>query len=288
MKYLLTALPLVVAFALPANAQQLSLQISGGRVTLDATNVPVRQILSEWARVGGTKVVGAEKITGSPLTLKLVDTPERQALDIILRNVAGFIAAPRTVASTGASSYDRILVMATSANAAGAAGNAARGPAAGNGAFNQPGGMSGTQRRVMPPRPPGLPPSPADDSDPSDNGEIEDQVDTSANQPVFTFPGPAGAPGQNGPTFVPMQTGPNQPQMGVYQPGQPTPQSPVITLQPGANGPTIYNFVPTSPTTPAPTSGFGVVGSPTPGMIQAPPPQQTPPPAPGTRPPGAD
>ncbi len=115
MKCLCSAVALVLLFALPAQAQQLNLQINDGRVTLDATNVPARQILAEWARIGGTKVVGAEKITGSPLTLKLVDMPERQALDIILRNVAGFMAAPRQASAVpGASTYDRILIMATS------------------------------------------------------------------------------------------------------------------------------------------------------------------------------
>ena len=114
MKYLIMTLVIVLASAWPADAQQVNLTISNGRVTLDATNVPVRQILSEWSRVGDTKVVGAEKITGAPLTLKFVDMPERQALDIILRNVAGFIAAPRRAAGSGASSCDRILVMATS------------------------------------------------------------------------------------------------------------------------------------------------------------------------------
>ena len=104
MKYLIMTLVIVLASAWPADAQQVNLTISNGRVTLDATNVPVRQILSEWSRVGDTKVVGAEKITGAPLTLKFVDMPERQALDIILRNVAGFIAAPRRAAGSGASS----------------------------------------------------------------------------------------------------------------------------------------------------------------------------------------
>ena len=115
MKRLIPALGLVLACALPADAQQLQLAISDGRVTLDATSVPARQILAEWARIGGTKVVGAEKITGAPLTLKLTDVPEKQALDIILRNVAGFMAAPRQAsAAPGASAYDRILIMATS------------------------------------------------------------------------------------------------------------------------------------------------------------------------------
>ena len=46
-------------------------------------------------KIGGTKIVGAERITGAPLTLKLVDVPEAQALEIILRSVAGYMAAPR-------------------------------------------------------------------------------------------------------------------------------------------------------------------------------------------------
>ena len=278
MKCLIAAFGLVVAAALPATAQQLTLDIADGRVTLDATNVPARQILAEWARIGGTKVVGAEKITGAPLTLKLVDTPERQALDIILRNVAGFIAAPRRTATSGASVYDRILVMATSTSVTQAASANTRPGAPG---LSNANAMDGTQRRVMaPPRPPGLPPSPADDSDRDDRAD--DTADTGTPQPVFTFPvpGQGGPAGANQPVFVPMQNG----QFGTTQSGVPT-----ITLQPGPNGPTIYNFVPNAPTTPAPaTTPFGVVGAPTPGMIQLPPPtpgQPTLTPAP-PRPPG--
>jgi hypothetical protein len=281
MKTVITALGLVVACALPAHAQQLNLKISDGRVTLEANNVPAKMILAEWARVGGTNVVGADKITGAPLTLKLVDMPERQALDIILRNVAGFIAAPRRTANSGASSYDRILVMATSANATQASANTRPGaPGAAN--ANQ---LNGTQRRVPPPRPGNLPPSPADDTD--DNAQT-DTADTGvAQQPVFTFPAPQGAapaPGVNQPVFVPMQNG----QFGATAPGG----SPTITLQPGPNGPTIYNFVPNAPNTPPPTATpFGVIGSPTPGMIQMPAPVPGQPgqpvPAPGTtKPPG--
>ena len=67
----------ILALAWPAHAQQMSLQIKDGRVSLEANAVPVRQILAEWARVGGTKIVGADKITGAPLTLHIVNMPER-------------------------------------------------------------------------------------------------------------------------------------------------------------------------------------------------------------------
>jgi hypothetical protein len=276
MKLLISTI-VVLAFALPAEAQ-LKLQIADGRVTLDANNVPARQILSEWARIGGTKIVGAEKITGAPLSLKLVDMPEKQALDIILRNVAGFMAAPRLASATpGASGYDRILIMATSSAPAPAVNARSGGP------VNTGRDMQGMQRRV-PPRPPNLPPpvgdSPAQEEDDQQVIMEDDQADTGAEaQPVFTFPAPGSVqPGQNNPVFVPM---PNN-TLGNQPPGTVT--APVITLQPGTNGPTIYNFVPTENTgdpaaAPAqPTTGFGVIGAPTPGMIQAPPQPQTPPP----------
>jgi hypothetical protein len=265
MKVVLAAAGLLTVFALPANAQQVKLQISDGRVTLDAVNASARQILAEWARIGGTNVVGADKITGAGLTLKLVDMPERQALDIILRNVAGFMAAARTPGTSGASTYDRILVMATSANAAQAASSSRPGLPGNNANI-----LNGTQRRVIggPPRPPNLPPAPADGDDEQDDQDAN-EINTNAAQPVFSFPNPQGqAPGANNPVFVPMQS-PNA------NGGQP-----VINLQPGPNGPTIYNFVPNGQTTPAagaPNAPFSVIGSPTPGMIQAPPP------APGTQ-----
>src|SRR5688500_10605127 len=176
-----------VCLAVPADAQQLKLEISGGRVTLDANAVPARQILAEWARIGGTTVVGGDKITGAPLTLKLVDVPERQALDIVLRSVAGFMAATRQPTSVpGASSYERILIMATSAAPPVSA--ARNTPPAANANANA--GMAGTQRRV-PPRPPNFPaPGEAMTDETADN----DVTANAPNQPVFTFPGTSTPP----------------------------------------------------------------------------------------------
>ena len=111
---LIAALSFLVAA--PVGAQQLKVSFNEGLVSVDANAVSVRQILNEWAKQGGTKVVGVERITGAPLTIKLIDVPESKALEVILRSVAGYMAAPRA-AGTGASMYDRILVMATSARA---------------------------------------------------------------------------------------------------------------------------------------------------------------------------
>jgi hypothetical protein len=93
------------------------ISLDNGRVTLTATNATVREILAEWARVGGTKVVNAERIPGGPVTLQLTGMPEHEALDLLLRSVTGYLAAPRPQPAANLSRYDRILVLATPAMA---------------------------------------------------------------------------------------------------------------------------------------------------------------------------
>ena len=80
-----------------------------------ATNATVRQILAEWARIGQTKIVNVERIPGAPLTLQFTNVPESEVLDILLRSVTGYLAAPRPVAVANLSQYDRILVLPTAA-----------------------------------------------------------------------------------------------------------------------------------------------------------------------------
>jgi hypothetical protein len=101
--------------ALAAAQAPLQLEIRGGLVTLHAQNVPVRTILSEWSRLGGAKIIGGDRVAGAPLTLDLEGVPERQALDIILRGVSGYMLAARDAGATGASMYDRIMILPTSA-----------------------------------------------------------------------------------------------------------------------------------------------------------------------------
>jgi len=106
---------LLLVSAVPADAQQpVSVQFRAGRVTLVARNAPIRAILAEWARLGGATVVNGERVAGAPVTLELTDVPERQALDVILRGVAGYMLAPRRAGSVGASTFDRIMILPTS------------------------------------------------------------------------------------------------------------------------------------------------------------------------------
>ena len=212
MRRTLLTLAMSCVLAAPAAAQQLTMTFNNGLVTVDATSVPVRTILNEWAKRGGTKVVGGERVSGAPLTVKLIDVPESQALEVLLRSVAGYMAAPRSTGQ-GASIYDRILVMATSSTPAPAAATA-RPPA-------NPNAMPGTQRFVPP----------QVQRQPTDDDERAEEDPNPPNPPVFTFPG---APGQNGQpgTFV------NQPQGGMNgQPMQPmivNPQGQPININPAA------------------------------------------------------
>jgi hypothetical protein len=117
----IVALLTLLCAAAPASAQVLSLEFQDGRVRLTAENVPVSRILSEWARVGGTKIVNGEGIPGGPVTLELVDVSERQALEVVLRGAAGYMVSARDAASSGASAFDKILVLPTTSRAPAAA-----------------------------------------------------------------------------------------------------------------------------------------------------------------------
>src|SRR5206468_10656438 len=77
----------------------------------------LRQILVEWARVGQTKIVNVERVPGGPISLELTDMPEGQALDILLRTLSGYFAAPRNAPADTLSVYDRIVIMPTIASA---------------------------------------------------------------------------------------------------------------------------------------------------------------------------
>jgi hypothetical protein len=105
---------LLLAHATTASAQAVKLEFVNGRVNLSTQNAPIRAILAEWTRLGGTKIVNGERVTGAPMTLELQGVPERQALDIVLRNVAGYMIAAREVAGTGASRFDRVMILPTS------------------------------------------------------------------------------------------------------------------------------------------------------------------------------
>ena len=197
-------------FSASAFAGDLKLTMQNGRVTIIAVDVPLRQILQEWARVGQTRIVNAEKLSGPVMTLQLVDAPERDALDILLRSASGYIAAPRPVQVAGAAIYDRVTIMATS-----------RAPAA-------------TANNTLAPPPPTFqrPPQPIDDSDEPINVSMPPPPQ---NQVITPFPG---VPPQ-GMQVNPNLQQPNQQPMTAPRPGLVTPNGQLPNGMPNPYQPTV-------------------------------------------------
>src|SRR3954468_4176258 len=105
---------LIICAPALASAGELSLKIANGRATLVAQDVPLRQILAEWARLGQTTIVNGDKLTGQPITLQLFDRREGEVLDVLLRSASGYIAAQRAVSVPNASQFERVMIMPVS------------------------------------------------------------------------------------------------------------------------------------------------------------------------------
>src|SRR5687768_653594 len=102
------------AFAPPVSAD-VRVTFANGRVTVIADNATVSEILAEWARVGGSTFVDADKIPARErLTLRLEDRDELDAIDVLLRSVAGYMVAPAPAGSPSASTVARVFILPTS------------------------------------------------------------------------------------------------------------------------------------------------------------------------------
>ena len=116
----LTVVGLLGVWASPA-AAQVKLDFQDGKVHLQAQGVSVSQILGEWAKRGRTTIINGDRIPGPAVTIELQDIAEQSALDVILRNVSGYLVAPRENSIAGASVFDRIYILPTSARPTNAA-----------------------------------------------------------------------------------------------------------------------------------------------------------------------
>ena len=101
---------------LPASAQQLSLRLDNGLVTLDATDVTVDEILARWATTTGMTVV-SQNGRGSdiPVTVHLAGVSEREGLGHVLRDHSGYIMGERRDPETGTVRIDRLVILPDSA-----------------------------------------------------------------------------------------------------------------------------------------------------------------------------
>jgi hypothetical protein len=95
---------LLLAASVVATAARPTVRVTfkDGLVWLSATDATAAQILAEWSRVGSTRIVNAERISGPPLNLELNGVREMDALAILLRSTGGFIASARVPAASAA------------------------------------------------------------------------------------------------------------------------------------------------------------------------------------------
>jgi hypothetical protein len=239
-----TASAAVLLAGAPAFAD-VQITMQDGKVSVIAKDATLRQIMAEWARVGQTKIVNVDRIPGGPMTLELKNLPEDQALEILMRPLSGYMAAPRALPAPTLSKFDRILVMPTVA--------AARQQATATSAPPTP---------VFQPPPTFQPPQAQPDDNNDDPPQAQPGQVPPTRGPVFTaFPQPqtlnpnaVTVPG-NGQTFVPPP--------GLTMPGAAAPQQQQQPAMAPSN-------VPTAP-----------VGVAVPGMVVPMPQQQ---PAPGQNP----
>lgn len=105
--------------ALPLGAQgqaarKLEVSFNNGLVTIQAENVTVREILQEWGRKGGSRIVNADKLGGSVIPfLEFREQPEVVVLRSLLRDVPGYGAAPRLAPAPGTSTIEALFILAT-------------------------------------------------------------------------------------------------------------------------------------------------------------------------------
>ena len=236
MKRLAFALLLVTCFSTRSWAASLTLSVRDGLVSLDAQDVTLRQILTEWARVGRTRIINVERIAGGPITLKLNAVPEKQALDIILRTIPGYMAVPRATHVADASLYDSILIMATTTAVA------APRP-------QQPGAVfpGGNVTQLRPTQP--TPLSPGMLLDPPNSADQMDDPALAAAAAAGLVPVPALQPSPStvsAPLTMPGQPQPAQPPPGAGAPTNPW-NAPIGTAQP--------SLAPPAPVEQAPPAG---------------------------------
>jgi len=218
-RVLIAAIAASAFFGVAATAAaDVQLSIQEGRVTLLAKDATVRQILTEWARVGQTKIVNVERIPGGPVTLELRDVPEQQALRVLLRSLGGYVTAPRTTTVANASMFDRILVMPVVAP--------------------PPAPVSAASPPPAPPpfaafQPPQFQPSAQDDD--RDDLPPPGAQPVGVRPPVFAFPPTAGGQpqAQPVPVYQPATTMPARPATSTASPGAPTQAAPVGSTAPG-------------------------------------------------------
>jgi len=109
-----SVLTLGAPVAAQAQARKLDVTFRNGNVTIVAENVTLREIMAEWGRKGGSRIVNADKLGGPAIPyIEFKDEPEVIVLRSLLRDVPGYGAAPRIAPSATASTLEAVFILAS-------------------------------------------------------------------------------------------------------------------------------------------------------------------------------
>jgi len=106
----------------PARSLELLFDASGA-VWLRSRQVSLRDIMAEWARQCGCRVINAERLSDAPIEVPLEfrGAPQATVLEALLRQIPGYVLTPRRSAANGPSHFETIYVVAQSTAVVGAA-----------------------------------------------------------------------------------------------------------------------------------------------------------------------
>lgn len=196
--------------AMAQDARKLDISFDNGKVTLVAQNVTLREILAEWARKGGSRIVNAEKLTGAPVVMtEFRDQPEGQVLNTLLRDVPGIGVSMRDIPATGGSAIGAVFILATRAPSSGSSVGSSAALPANRLTFENPPQPQAQPRMIQ--------------GSPDD--EIPPVRPIAGDKPPVTANAPAGQPTPN----PSLRTGPG----GVVVPGVITPGQGAPATAPG-------------------------------------------------------
>ena len=133
--------------------------------------------------MGQTKIVGGDKMPGGPVTLRLENVPERQALDVLLRAASGFMVAERPEPVATLARFDRIMILPTSSAPTG-------GQAAAPGPGGRGGGMNLPSPTMAPVAPQPVADEPAEATIEPDNGDQSNDADGRPPETNFDYANP--------------------------------------------------------------------------------------------------
>jgi hypothetical protein len=95
------------------------LTLSGGRISLSASDARVADVVTRWAQEGHAQLAGVEYLGARRITIRLSSTSEADALKAIVGSPNWYTTVARDTPAASESTFERITILPAAAAAAG-------------------------------------------------------------------------------------------------------------------------------------------------------------------------